>query len=204
MRAGTPRKVRVAAVVAATVAAGIAAAFWLHEPPLELAAGTVLPEPKKIGSFALTDQQGQALDAAALKGRWTLLFSGFTHCPDICPTTLATLAELDDRLGPAAPRFLFVSVDPERDTPERIAAYLAHFDPDLVGATGSRESIDSFTRALGLAQVRNPGVGDAYSVDHSAALVLIDPRVRLAGYFQPPFDVDALAADLARLPRTRR
>ncbi len=186
--------------IAVAIAAGIGAAFWFRTTPLELTAGTALPEPRKIEPFALTDQQGRVLDAAVLEGRWTLLFTGFTHCPDICPTTLATLAELGDRLGPAAPRFLFVSVDPERDTPERIAAYLAHFDPDLVGATGTREAIESFTRGLGLAQVRNPGVGDEYTVDHSAALVLIDPRVRLAGYFQPPYDIDALETDLGRLP----
>jgi protein SCO1/2 len=194
------RRRTLAIAIFAAVAAGIGVAFWLRTPTLELAAGTALPEPRKIEPFALTDQQGHILDAAALRGRWTLLFTGFTHCPDICPTTLATLAELDERLGPAAPRFLFVSVDPERDTPERIAAYLRHFDPDLLGATGSREAIESFTRGLGLAQVRNPGVGDEYTVDHSAALVLIDPRARLAGYFQPPYDVDALEADLARLP----
>lgn len=186
--------------VAVAIAAGIGAAFWFHTPALELTAGTALPEPRKIEPFALVDQKGQILDATALAGRWTLLFTGFTHCPDICPTTLATLAELDERLGPDAPRFLFVSVDPERDTPERIAAYLEHFDPDLVGATGPRDDIESFTRGLGLAQVRNPGVRGEYTVDHSAALVLIDPRVRLAGYFQPPYDVDALAADLSRLP----
>ena len=186
--------------VAVAIAAGIGLAFWFRMPALELTAGTALPEPRKIDPFALVDQQGRILDAAALQGRWTLLFTGFTHCPDICPTTLATLAELDQRLGPAAPRFLFVSVDPERDTPERIAAYLEHFDPDLVGATGTRDAIESFTRGLGLAQVRNPGVRGEYTVDHSAALVLIDPRARLAGYFQPPYDIDALEADLARLP----
>lgn len=190
--------------VLVAIAAGIGAALWLQEPPLELAAGTVLPEPRRIEQFALTDQNGKVLDGKALAGRWTLLFSGFTNCPDICPTTLAMFAELDRRLGPSAPRFLFLSVDPERDTPERIAVYVGYFDPDLVGATGSREAIESFTRGLGLAQVKNPGVGDEYTVDHSAALVLIDPRVRLAGYFQPPFDTDALAADLARLPRTGR
>jgi len=186
--------------VAVAIAAGIGVAFWFRTPALELTAGTALPEPRKIDPFALVDQQGQTFDAAALEGRWTVLFTGFTHCPDICPTTLATLAELDERLGPAAPRFLFVSVDPERDTPERIAAYLEHFDPDLVGATGTRDAIESFTRGLGLAQVRNPGVRGEYTVDHSAALVLIDPRARLAGYFQPPYDIDALEADLARLP----
>jgi len=199
MSAGRRRWPAIAAIAVA-ITAGIGAALLLRTPPLELAAGTVLPAPRKIEPFALVDQQGRPFNAKSLEGRWTLMFSGFTHCPDICPTTLATLAELDGRLDQAAPRFLFVSVDPERDTPERMAAYLAHFDPDLVGATGSREAIESFTRGLGLAQVKNPGVRDNYTVDHSAALVLIDPRVRLAGYFQPPFDVDALAADLAALP----
>ncbi len=186
--------------VAVAIAAGIGAAFWIRTPPLELTAGTALPERRKIEPFELVDQQGRPFNARSLEGRWTLLFTGFTNCPDICPTTLATMAALDGRLGAAAPRFLFVSVDPERDTPERIAAYLGHFDPDLVGATGSRDAIESFTRGLGLAQVRNPGVGDEYTVDHSAAFVLIDPRARLAGYFRAPHDIDALAADLARLP----
>lgn len=195
---GASRRTLVIAIFAA-VAAGIGAAFWLRTTPLELTAGTALPEPRKIEPFALTDQQGRLLDAAALEGRWTLLFTGFTHCPDICPTTLATFAELDQRLGPSAPRFLFVSVDPERDTPERLAAYLGHFDPDLVGATGTRAEVEAFTAQLGLAQVRNPGVGGDYTVDHSTALILIDPQARVAAYFTPPHNMGALAADLASI-----
>ncbi len=127
------------------------------------------------------------------------MFTGFTHCPDICPTTLALFAALRGRLPGDEIQFVFVSVDPERDTPERIADYLAHFDARLVGATGTRMEIERFTKSLGLAQVRNPGVGGDYTVDHSAALVLIDPKARVAGYFQPPHDAEALAADLAPL-----
>jgi protein SCO1 len=186
--------------VVAAIAAGIGAALALREPPLALRAGTALPEPREIAAFELVDQRGRRFDADSLKGRWSLLFTGFTHCPDICPTTLATMAELEARLGDAAPRLVFVSVDPERDTPDRLAAYLVHFGPDFTGATGTRAQVQAFTRDLGLAQVRNPGTGGEYTVDHSAALVLLDPKARLAGYFQPPHDPEALAADLAALP----
>lgn len=185
--------------LAVAIAAGAGAALWLREEPLALDAGTVLPEPHPVAAFELVDHQGRVFDRRALAGRWSLVFAGFTHCPDICPTTLATMAELDRRLGDKAPRLLFVSVDPERDSPARMAAYLRHFGPDLVGATGSPAAIGSFTRDLGLAQVKVPGAGGEYTVDHSAALVLLDPRVRVAGYFAPPHDVERLAADLAAL-----
>lgn len=185
--------------VAVAIAAGLGAALWLRDEPLALDAGTVLPEPHPVAAFELVDHEGRAFDRQSLAGRWSLVFAGFTHCPDICPITIATLAELGTRLGAASPRLVFVSVDPERDSPARIAAYLRHFGPDLVGATGSPAAIGSFTRNLGLAQVKVPGVGGDYTVDHSAALVLLDPQVRVAGYFPPPHDIGLLAADLAGL-----
>ena len=186
--------------VAVAIAAGLGAALWLREDPLVLRAGTVLAEPNPVAPFELVDHEGNSLDERTLAGRWHLVFAGFTHCPDICPTTLAMLAGLRSRLDGAGPQILFVSVDPERDTPGRLAVYLKHFDPAFTGATGSAEAIAAFTRELGLAQVKIPGAGADYTVDHSAALVLIDPQVRVAGYFQAPHDVEALAADLAALP----
>jgi protein SCO1/2 len=185
--------------LAVAIAAGIGAALWLRDPPIALDAGTVLPEPHPVAAFELVDHEGRAFDRRALAGRWSLVFAGFTNCPDICPMTLAMLGELGTRLGAASPRLVFVSVDPERDSPARIAAYLRHFGPELVGATGSPAAIESFTRDLGLAQVKMPGTGGDYTVDHSAALVLLDPKVRVTGYFPPPHDVDRLAADLAAL-----
>ena len=188
--------------VFSAVALGIA--FALHErsiKPLTLRAGTALTEPRPIADFAFLDEGGQPFERKNLEGQWSLLFTGFTHCPDVCPTTIALMAELHRRTSRDDLQFVFVSVDPERDTPEVVAAYLAHFDPTLVGATGSRAEMERFTAALGLAQVRNPGVGDEYTVDHSTALVLIDPEARIAGYFQAPHQRDALAADLANLPR---
>lgn len=186
--------------VLAAVAGGIGLAAMLHgsESP-ELRSGTALPEPRPIGEFELVDQHGRALGPDALEGRWSLVFSGFTNCPDVCPTTLALLADLGRRLPADSVQRVFVSVDPERDTPERLAGYLAHFDPGITGATGTRSAIEQFTAGLGLAQVRNPGVDGDYTVDHSTALVLIDPQARVAGYFQAPHDVAALAADLSAL-----
>jgi protein SCO1/2 len=188
--------------VFSAIALGIA--FALHEQsikPLALRAGTALPEPRPIADFAFLDEGGRPFERKNLEGQWSLLFTGFTHCPDVCPTTIALMAELRRRTSRDDLQFVFVSVDPERDTPEVVAAYLGHFDQTLVGATGSRAEMERFTAALGLAQVRNPGVGDEYTVDHSTALVLIDPEARIAGYFQAPHERDALAADLEALPR---
>ena len=185
----------------AAVAVGAGIALYQHSHlPLVLHAGTALTQPRSIPEFSFTDQRGRPFSRESLKGHWTLLFTGFTNCPDVCPTTLALMAELRRDVSRDDLRFLFVSVDPDRDTPEVIGRYLAHFDPGFNGATGSREGVERFTAGLGLAQVRNPGVGGEYSVDHSTAFVLIDPDARLAGYFQAPHIRTALAADLAALP----
>jgi protein SCO1/2 len=190
-----------AILLAVAVGAGIALVERAAEPPV-LTAGTALPEPRELPAFELVDQAGRPFDVERLEGRWSLLFTGFTHCPDVCPTTVALMADLNRRVARQDVQFVFVSVDPERDTPEAVARYLAHFDPALLGATGARAEMERLTAGLGLGQVRNPGAGDEYTVDHSTAFVLIDPDARLAGYFSAPHDRDALAADLSRLPRS--
>ena len=188
-----------AILLAVAVGAGMALVERAAGPPT-LSAGTALPEPRELPAFALVDQAGRPFDGKRLEGRWSLLFTGFTHCPDVCPTTVALMADLNRRVARQDIQFVFVSVDPERDTPEAVARYLAHFDPALVGATGARTEMERLTAGLGLGQVRNPGAGEEYTVDHSTAFVLIDPDARLAGYFSAPHDREALAADLSRLP----
>jgi len=190
----------IAVLVAVAVGAG-AALYERSREPLTLRAGTALPEPRALPDFALVDQSGRAFGRARFEGRWSLLFTGFTHCPDVCPTTLALMSELHRRVGRDDLQIVFVSVDPERDTPDVVARYLAHFDAALVGATGERAQMERLTAGLGLAQVRNPGSGDEYTVDHSTAFVLIDPEARLAGYFSAPHLRDALVADLTALPK---
>lgn len=170
-------------------------------PPLALSAGTVLPERVPVGDFGLVDQRAAPFGHAELRGRWTLLFAGFTHCPDICPLTTAMLADLAPRLRARGDgvRVVFLTVDPARDPPEVLARYLDHFGGGLTGLTGSEVEVDRFANALGLAHVRNPGAGGEYTVDHPAVLMLIDPDARLAAYFRPPHDVRRLEADLAPL-----
>lgn len=192
----------IAALTVAATVIGVVAAWWVTaRQPVTLASGTALATPRAISAFRLSDQQGREFTPESLRGRWSLVFAGFTHCPDACPTTLALLNSVDQRLRASgdAIQVVFLSVDPERDTVERLAGYVGHFNPRFVAVTGARAQIDALCRDLGIAYVRNPGVGGDYTVDHSAALVLIDPRARVAGYFRPPHDPAALAADLATL-----
>lgn len=173
---------------------------------LELASGVALPQPRNLPDFQLVDQHAQPFGRASLEGGWTLLFAGFTHCPDICPTTLATLAAVDAQLRGSGAEFdmVFLSLDPERDGPDALGPYLAHFNPEFIGATGARDEIERLMAGLGLAYIRVPTGGDGYTIDHSAALVLIDPDARVAAYFKPPLAADRIAADLATLAGRRR
>jgi protein SCO1/2 len=195
------RHVPAVLAVVAAVAAGAGFALYRQTEPPALSAGTALPQPREIGDFSFVDAGGAPFTRERLEDRWTLLFTGFTHCPDVCPATLALMRALRQRVPRDDLQLLFVSVDPERDTPAVIAAYLAHFGAGLAGATGAPAEVERFTAGLGLAQVRNPGTDGDYTVDHSTAFVLLDPQARLAGYFSAPHALDALAADLSRLPR---
>lgn len=171
-----------------------------HEPPagIKLAAGTALHPPRPIIEFDLVDHTGADFTRAAFKDHWSVVFAGFTHCPDICPDTLWRLDLLDSQLrsGGGELQTVFVSVDPERDTPEALASYVGHFNAQFIGATGDREQIDALCDSLGIDYIKIPGGRGDYSVDHSAALVLVDPEARVAGYFRPPFDFDEIAEDL--------
>lgn len=189
-----------ATLAALGLGAFTASRLYAPGPRPEIASGTLLREPRPLAPFTLTDQDERAWGNAQLEGHWTVLFAGFTHCPDICPTTLGLMKQLGARLraGGGAVEFVFLSVDPERDTPAQLKAYVNHFDPAIRGVTGTREQIDALCASLGLAYLRIPGATDTdYTVDHSAALVLLDPRGRIAGYFQAPHKLDTLAADLA-------
>jgi len=193
----------IAALSTATLAVLAAFAFQQHaaDRPIELQAGTSLPQPRPLPDFALLDQHGRPFTRATLSGRWTLLFAGFTHCPDICPATLATLAGVDARLQAVGidVHTVFITVDPERDDPDTLNAYVSHFSPRLIGATGELPEIDTLMAGLGLVYIKVPGGGGSYTMDHSAALALVDPRGRVTAYFRPPLSPDVLAADLAAL-----
>lgn len=204
------RLVPVLIVAALAAGLGLWASQRMHAPAAPALpatrAVTLLPTPRVLPAFALQQASGQPLTQDSLKGHWTVVFLGFTHCPDVCPTTLAELAGAQKLWAalPAAtrPRVLFVSADPERDTPQLVAQYARAFHPDSLAATAPLPQLEAFARSLSLVFMKVPGAsGDPadYSIDHSAALVLLDPQARMAGVTQPPFDVKGIAADLEML-----
>ncbi len=126
---------------------------------------------------------------------------GFTHCPDVCPAALGQMAALQKRLAAldAGLEVVFVSVDPERDSPAELAGYVEFFGDDVVAATGEPEQLQRFADSLDFAWVKVPQSEGRYTVDHSAALALIDPNAHLVGYFVPPLDIQGMAGDLERI-----
>jgi protein SCO1 len=196
----------------------VAAGLWfgattfrgLSKPqPLTLAQGTLLTQPRPLADFALTDQDGRPFSLANLRGAWTFLSLGYTHCPDVCPMTLATFDAVERQIAQsggqsaggrqveARPRFLFVSVDPGRDTPERLAQYVRYFNPGFLGATGEESQLRALAAQLGLLYARVEGQDTAmgYLMDHSASILLVDPQGRLTAIFSAPHDAALMASD---------
>lgn len=136
------------------------------------------------GRFELVDPQGRTVDEQTFGGQWTLVFFGFTHCPDVCPTTLATVSSVMGQLGNSAARVqpLFITLDPERDTPAMMGAYTAFFDPRILGLTGSPEQIRQVSDAYAVYAKRVPS-GDSYLLDHSTRVYLMHPDGTLAQVF---------------------
>lgn len=199
-----PHRTAVAVFIGAlALLGGLLAAVFISGPRmLAVESGTLLQTPRALPAFSLIDESGAAFTNAALLGRWTLLFPGFTYCPDICPATLAQLKTVRNGLGDRANRLqvLLFSIDPERDTPEILARYVHHFDPSFKGATTSEPGLREMAQALGVAYIKVPGeTEESYTMDHSAALVLINPRGEIAGYFTPPLRIEALTRDLRQI-----
>lgn len=194
-------------VLAVAVAAGlglVAGQRWFAAPAAPLLQnGLAYPEPRPLADFRLDGANGSTLDAETLRGRWSLVFIGFTQCPDVCPTTLTQLVEVERRLE-QKPRIVFVSVDPERDTPERAAEYAHHFGPDILAASADHARLTAFTRGLGMVYMQSPLDGGGYTVDHSASVAVIDPTLRLVAQLRPPLDPAKIATDLSLLMDTRR
>ncbi len=182
---------------------GIVAGMVLLKPAAtEIRSGTMLKTPRPVIDFALNNADGRPFTKADLMGHWTVIFPGFTFCPDVCPTTLTTLRVVHEKLGDAAGKvqIVLLSVDPERDTPEKLGAYVHAFSPDFFGITGPTTQLDPLSQSLGFVYTRVPGATpETYTIDHSAALIVIGPDARLHGYFTPPYKVDALVADLRAL-----
>jgi len=204
---------RIFALTAASVAAAALACFALlareqpqrneSPPPAAILQQTVLAvggrEPLSLP--ALTAADGTLFEPARLHGHWSVIFFGFTSCPHVCPTTLQVLgaAARDPASGVPAgtTQIVFVSVDPERDTPERLRNYLAAFDRRIVGLTGRRVAVDSFSEQVGAGYRAL-----AAAIDHSTSLFVLDPQGRLAGVLLRPSDPRRVVADLQRLVKS--
>ena len=165
--------------------------------PQELAVNgaVVFEKPRIIPPFELVDHRGKAFTLERLQGKWTVIFFGFTTCPDICPTTLATLSQwykkLDDDIR-AETQVVMLSVDPGRDTPDKLAAYMSHFDENFVGVTGEFLPIKTLSDQLNVA-FNKVMLGESdYTVDHSSHLVLINPYGHYHGIFKAPFQLGQL------------
>ena len=207
-------------ILAIALAAGLgllAANAWFKRPTAPAAAAlqtvTLLPKSRPLPAFNLRQSDGTPLVNGELAGHWTLVFLGFTFCPDVCPTTLAELAQAQQQwqaLPEASrPRVLFISVDPERDTPGKSGEYAHAFHADTLAATADVPALEKFATSLGFVFMKVPGEGfeqnpNDYSVDHSANIALLDPQGNLAGLIRPPFKPQAIADDLLRLTAQER
>jgi protein SCO1/2 len=202
------QSIALAAIVAiVAVTSGILSARWLleHQAGAQpaVATATLLVPPRPLPPLALVDQNNQPFGADRLRGGWSFVFFGFTSCPDVCPVTMSALAQtrklLADLPEPSRPRVVMISVDPQRDTPERLATYVKGFDPAFVGATGTKPAIDELAQRMGVLVATRPLDGDAYTVDHTTSLFLIGPDGTLRALFSAPHEPDKIAADYRRI-----
>ena len=181
----------------------VAVTLWLR-PAVVLASGTILAPARPLADFSLIDNQGRSFGSANLRGHWSLMFFGYTNCPDYCPATLTTLAALQKQLraakNVALPQVIFVSVDAKRDTPALLDQFVPNFDPEFVGLTAaSQPAIEALARKWGIAVNIQYAANGNYIVDHSAEIFVIDPAGNLAAILTGPFTVDALRGDFRRI-----
>ncbi|TKB47661.1 SCO family protein [Ferrimonas sediminicola] len=167
-------------------------ALWHHKPPQ--VAALWLPESRPLALFELTDDRGRAFNNVSLQGQWTLLFMGYTSCPDVCPGTLARLASAYPQLARSLPlQVVLLSVDPRRDSTERLHQYVTYFNSEFRAVTGTHDQLYALSRSLGLVYAMAESDGaDGYSVDHSADIALINPRGELEALFRPQGGVGEL------------
>jgi len=160
----------------------------------------VFSQSRPIPQFELKDNHGKVFNNASLKNHWTLMFFGFTHCQDLCPTTLSMLnkaynnLEKTDKNG--LPQVVFVTIDPKRDNVTRMNTYVSSFNKHFIGLTGSQNQITALTQAMGILAMPLPGESD---IDHSGAVLLINPKGQLHGLFGTPHDAQVVASDFQKI-----
>ena len=195
-----PRKFIVAAIAVIAVATGAWLSYRMAAPPPEPRVATLLPGTVTLPEFQLLDHTGARVGPDVFEGQWDLVFFGFTHCPDICPLTLQVLADARRQLAEQGaeplPRIVLVSVDPERDTPEKLAQYIGYFGDQNAGITGELDELRKLTNALGIWFEKSSLDGDNYAVDHAAAVLLIGPDGGYRAVFSTPHEAANFVHDL--------
>jgi protein SCO1/2 len=172
-------------------------------PAGEVPSVTGIRDDAPLPAFTLHGPRG-GFGNAQLAGHWSFVFFGYTQCPDICPTALALMKEVRKMLAAVLPaptfQVVFVSVDPRRDTPQLLGEYMAAFDPSFIGVSGTDAALSPLTKSLGVYYQRNDTADPRiYTVDHSAAIYLVDPQGRLAAVFSPPQEASKMAANFRRI-----
>ncbi len=174
-----------------------------HEVP---AHATVIPMPMPLPEFVLQDHAGHRFDRQSLRGQWSLVFFGFTHCPDICPATLQQLAiargkvmAAGDDNGDSFPQIILISVDPERDSARIMREYVGHFGADIKGVTGDIDELKKLTSALGIFFEKSAKDSADYNVAHSAVVLLINPQAEFQALFSAPHAVENFVNDVPLL-----
>lgn len=186
-------------------AVALAAGFWFanqQQSPINTEiAGFAYPSPAALENIQLVDHHNKPFDESYFKGKWTFVYVGYTFCPDACPMTLTILDQLRNLLQESGDlqdniSMMLVSVDPARDTPERLNSYISHFNDRFVAATGEPEQIKAFTRQVSALFVVPENPQDQnYLVDHSSTVILIDPNAAVHALFTPPQEAESLAND---------
>ena len=171
----------------------------LDEATLKEQGTFLLPATRDIAPFSLTDQNGNRFDNTNLEGHWSLLFFGFTSCPDVCPVTLSALAQVEKQLSESGRkdlldklRIYFVSVDPDRDSEAAIAKYVEAFSPNFTGVTGTHDALAAFAQQVNVAFMKVPDANGGYTIDHTGNIVIIDPNGRYAGFMKLPHEPDRI------------
>ena len=176
--------------------------------------GTILSPARKIAVPALVKDDGRVFSLDDLTGHWSLLFFGYTHCPDVCPTTMAVLAQASKIAqvnNHMFPQVIFISVDPERDKVEMLTEYVQYFDKDFIAVTGNEKLIKALTLQMSVVYMKMPvdnnsAAGSAesgYLIDHSAALLLLNPEGKLVAFFNPPHDPKTILNDFQTVVNLR-
>ncbi len=171
---------------------------------LRLNGAIVFDTPRRFDDFTLLNHKGEPFTRDDFVGQWSLVFFGFTHCPDICPTTMAELDRLVGKLPDdiaQQTQVVLVSLDPARDTPEVLSEYVGYFDPEFIGVTGDFLTLRRFANQVNVA-FNKVTIGDDYTVDHSGNIVLINPRGDYHGFFKPPFELAKLKATYSSIQQS--